>query len=306
MNELSIPTSQSGEIVLYQPDENISLEVKLVSDTVWLSIDQMAQLFGRDRSVIGKHVRSVFSEGELTKESVWANFAYTAADDKTYRVDFYNLDMIISVGYRVKSKQGVVFRQWANGVLKEYLLRGYAVNQQFVAMQRQVDMRLDEQQERIMKIENRLQLQQQQIDFFIRTNQPPIEGVFFEGQIFDAYRFVEELIKSAQHGIVLIDNYIDASVIDVLGHRKAGVKAEIYTETVSVAISHAATLYNAQHPDMKVELRACASRFHDRFLIIDNDVYHLGASVKDLGKRLFAFSRLGLDKSIILQQLGAI
>ena len=306
MNDLSIPTSQSGEIVLYQPDENVSLEVKLMSDTVWLSIDQMAQLFGRDRSVIGKHVRSVFSEGELTKESVWANFAYTAADGKTYMVDFYNLDMIISVGYRVKSKQGVVFRQWANGVLKEYLLRGYAVNQQFVAMQRQVDMRLDEQQGRIMKIENRLQLQQQQIDFFIRTNQPPIEGVFFEGQIFDAYRFVEELIKSARHGIVLVDNYIDASVIDVLGHRKAGVKAEIYTETVSVAISHAATLYNTQHPDMKVEVRACASRFHDRFLIIDDDVYHLGASVKDLGKRLFAFSRLGLDKSIILQQLGAI
>lgn len=306
MNELSIPTSQSGEIVLYQPDENISLEVKLVSDTVWLSIDQMAQLFGRDRSVIGKHVRSVFSEGELTKESVWANFAYTAADGKTYMVDFYNLDMIISVGYRVKSKQGIVFRQWANGVLKEYLLRGYAVNQQFAAMQRQVDMRLDEQQKRIMKIENRLQLQQQQIDFFIRTNQPPIEGVFFEGQIFDAYRFVEELIKSARHGIVLIDNYIDASVIDVLGNREAGVKAEIYTETVSVAISHAVTLYNAQHPDMKVEVRACASRFHDRFLIIDDDVYHLGASVKDLGKRLFAFSRLGLDKSIILQQLGAI
>ena len=306
MNELSIPTSQSGEIVLYQPDENISLEVKLVSDTVWLSIDQMAQLFGRDRSVIGKHVRSVFSEGELTKESVWANFAYTAADGKTYMVDFYNLDMIISVGYRVKSKQGIVFRQWANGVLKEYLLRGYAVNQQFAAMQRQVDMRLDEQQKRIMKIENQLQLQQQQIDFFIRTNQPPIEGVFFEGQIFDAYRFVEELIKSARQDIVLIDNYIDASVFDVLGHREAGVKAEIYTETVSVAISHAAALYNAQHLDMKVEVRACASRFHDRFLIIDDDVYHLGASVKDLGKRLFAFSRLGLDKSIILQQLGAI
>ena len=142
MNDLSIPTSQSGEIVLYQPDENVSLEVKLMSDTVWLSIDQMAQLFGRDRSVIGKHVRSVFSEGELTKESVWANFAYTAADGKTYMVDFYNLDMIISVGYRVKSKQGIVFRQWANGVLKEYLLRGYSINQQLLAMQRQVDLLL--------------------------------------------------------------------------------------------------------------------------------------------------------------------
>ena len=306
MNDLSIPTSQSGEIVLYQPDENVSLEVKLMSDTVWLSIDQMAQLFGRDRSVIGKHVRSVFSEGELTKESVWANFAYTAADGKTYMVDFYNLDMIISVGYRVKSKQGIVFRQWANGVLKEYLLRGYSINQQLLAMQRQVDLRFDEQQERIIQIEAQQQLHRQQIDFFIRTNQPPIEGIFFEGQIFDAYRFVEELIKSARHGIVLIDNYIDASVIEVMGQRGASVKAEIYTETVSVAINHAATLYNAQHPDKKVEVRACTSRFHDRFLIIDDDVYHLGASVKDLGKRLFAFSRLGLDKSLILQQHVAI
>ena len=303
MNELSIPTSQSGEIVLYQPDENISLEVKLVSDTVWLSIDQMAQLFGRDRSVIGKHVRSVFSEGELTKESVWANFAYTAADGKTYMVDFYNLDMIISVGYRVKSKQGIVFRQWASGVLKEYLLRGYSINQQLLAMQRQVDLRFDEQQERIIQIEAQQQLHQQQIDFFIRTNQPPIEGIFFEGQIFDAYRFVEGLVQQAKKSIVLVDNYVDASVIDTLGQGRGGVDIAIYTEHVTAAISHAAELYNAQHPDQEVEVRACASRFHDRFLIIDDDVYHLGASVKDLGRWLFAFTRLGLDKSLILQQV---
>ena len=214
-------------------------------------------------------------------------------------MSFYNLDVIISVGYRVKSQRGTRFRQWANGVLKDYLLKGYSINDKLIQMEDRIDRRL-------MQHEKQLQDQQQQIDFFIRTNQPPIEGVFFDGQIFDAYRFVEELIKTARHGIVLIDNYIDASVIDVLGHRKAGVKAEIYTETVSAAISHASTLYNAQHPDMKVEVCACASRFHDRFLIIDDDVYHLGASVKDLGKRLFAFSRLGLDKSIILQQLGAI
>ena len=303
MKDLSIPTSQAGEIILYQPNENISLEVKLMSDTVWLSIDQMAQLFGRDRSVIGKHVRSVFSEGELTKESVWANFAYTAADGKTYMVDFYNLDMIISVGYRVKSKQGIVFRQWASGVLKEYLLRGYSINQQLLAMQRQVDLRFDEQQERIIQIEAQQQLHQQQIDFFIRTNQPPIEGIFFEGQIFDAYRFVEGLVQQAKKSIVLVDNYVDASVIDTLGQGQGGVDIAIYTEHVTAAISHAAELYNAQHPDHEVRVKASASRFHDRFLIIDDDVYHLGASVKDLGRRLFAFTRLGLDKSLILQQL---
>ena len=302
MNELSIPTSQSGEIVLYQPDENVRLEVRIEEETVWLSQQQMTILFQTTKQNVSLHINNIFKEGELRKEATVKDYltVQSEGERKVSRiVSFYNLDVIISVGYRVKSQRGTRFRQWANGVLKDYLLKGYSINDKLIQMEDRIDRRL-------MQHEKQLQEQQQQIDFFIRTNQPPIEGVFFEGQIFDAYRFVEELIKSAQHGIVLIDNYIDASVIDVLGHREAGVKAEIYTETVSTAISHAATLYNAQHPDMKVEVRACASRFHDRFLIIDDDVYHLGASVKDLGKRLFAFSRLGLDKSIILQRLGAI
>lgn len=302
MNELSIPTSQSGEIVLYQPDENVRLEVRIEEETVWLSQQQMTILFQTTKQNVSLHINNIFKEGELRKEATVKDYltVQSEGERKVNRmVSFYNLDVIISVGYRVKSQRGTRFRQWANGVLKDYLLKGYSINDKLIQMEDRIDRRL-------MQHEKQLQEQQQQIDFFIRTNQPPLEGVFFEGQIFDAYRFVEELIKSARHGIVLIDNYIDASVIDVLGHREAGVKAEIYTETVSVAISHAATLYNAQHPDMKVEVHACASRFHDRFLIIDDDVYHLGASVKDLGKRLFAFSRLGLDKSIILQQLGAI
>lgn len=299
MNELSIPTSQSGEIVLYQPDENVRLEVRIEEDTAWLSQQQMTILFQTTKQNVSLHINNIFKEGELRKEATVKDYLTVQfeGERKVNRiVSFYNLDVIISVGYRVKSQRGTRFRQWANGVLKDYLLKGYSINDKLIQMEDRIDRRL-------MQHEKQLQLQQQQIDFFIRTNQPPIEGVFFEGQIFDAYRFVEELIKTARHGIVLIDNYIDASVIDVLGHRKAGVKAEIYTETVSTTISHAATLYNAQHPDMKVEVRACASRFHDRFLIIDDDVYHLGASVKDLGKRLFAFSRLGFDKSIILQQL---
>ena len=302
MNELSIPTSQSGEIVLYQPDENVRLEVRIEEDTVWLSQQQMTILFQTTKQNVSLHINNIFKEGELRKEATVKDYltVQSEGERKVNRiVSFYNLDVIISVGYRVKSQRGTRFRQWANGVLKDYLLKGYSINDKLIQMEDRIDRRL-------MQHEKQLQEQQQQIDFFIRTNQPPIEGVFFEGQIFDAYRFVEELIKSARHGIVLVDNYIDASVIDVLGHRKAGVKTEIYTETVSVAISHAATLYNAQHPDVKVEVRACASRFHDRFLIIDDDVYHLGASVKDLGKRLFAFSRLGLDKSIILQQLGQL
>lgn len=302
MNELSIPAIQSGEIVLYQPDENVRLEVRIEEETVWLSQQQMTILFQTTKQNVSLHINNIFKEGELRKEATVKDYltVQSEGERKVNRmVSFYNLDVIISVGYRVKSQRGTRFRQWANGVLKDYLLKGYSINDKLIQMEDRIDRRL-------MQHEKQLQDQQQQIDFFIRTNQPPIEGVFFEGQIFDAYRFVEELIKSARHGIVLVDNYIDASVIDVFGHRKAGVKAEIYTETVSVAISHAAALYNAQHPDMKVEVRACASRFHDRFLIIDDDVYHLGASVKDLGKRLFAFSRLGLDKSIILQQLGAI
>lgn len=302
MNELSIPTSQSGEIVLYQPDENVRLEVRIAEETVWLSQQQMTILFQTTKQNVSLHINNIFKEGELRKEATVKDYltVQSEGERKVNRmVSFYNLDVIISVGYRVKSQRGTRFRQWANGVLKDYLLKGYSINDKLIQMEDRIDRRL-------MQHEKQLQEQQQQIDFFIRTNQPPIEGVFFEGQIFDAYRFVEELIKSARHGIVLVDNYIDASVIDVLGHRKAGVKAEIYTETVNAAISHAATLYNAQHPDMKVEVHACASRFHDRFLIIDDDVYHLGASVKDLGKRLFAFSRLGLDKSIILQQLGTI
>lgn len=302
MNELSIPTSQSGEIILYQPDENVRLEVRIEEDTVWLSQQQMTILFQTTKQNVSLHINNIFKEGELRKEATVKDYltVQSEGERKVNRiVSFYNLDVIISVGYRVKSQRGTRFRQWANGVLKDYLLKGYSINDKLIQMEDRIDRRL-------MQHEKQLQEQQQQIDFFIRTNQPPIEGVFFEGQIFDAYRFVEELIKTARQDIVLVDNYIDASVIDVLGHREAGVKAEIYTETVSVAISHAAALYNAQHPDMKVEVRACASRFHDRFLIIDDDVYHLGASVKDLGKRLFAFSRLGLDKSIILQQLGAI
>ena len=296
MNELSIQTYQSGEIVIYQPDENVRLDVRLEEDTVWLSQQQIADLFGTKRPAITKHLNNIFREGELEKDAVSSILEHTAADGKTYKTQFYNLDAILSVGYRVNSINATRFRIWANKVLKEYLLKGYAINTRLNLLEDRFECKI-QQHERL------LQEHQRQIEFFIRTNQPPIEGIFFEGQIFDAYRFVEGLVQQAKMSIVLVDNYVDASVIDTLGQGRGGIDVTIYTEHVTAAISHAVELYNAQHPDHEVEVRACASRFHDHFLIIDDDVYHLGASVKDLGRRLFAFTRLGLDKSLILQQV---
>ena len=170
-----------GEIILYQPDEEIKLDVRLENETVWLSIDEMSYLFGRDISVIGKHIRNIFKEGELIKNSVWAKFAYTASDGKTYQVDYYNLDVIISVGYRVKSQRGTQFRQWANKVLKEYLLKGYSINQRINQLENKMDSRLAAHDRQLEELTNK-------VDFFVRTSLPPVEGIFFNGQIFDAYR----------------------------------------------------------------------------------------------------------------------
>ena len=179
-----------GEIILFQPDNEVKLEVRLEDETVWLSIEEMSQLFGRDISVIGKHIRNVFKEGELLKESVWAKFAYTASDGKTYQVDYYNLDVIISVGYRVKSHRGTQFRQWANKVLKEYLLKGHAVN-----------CRLEQIDTRLQKHERQIEYLTDKVDFFVRTSLPPVEGIFYDGQIFDAYKFAADLIRSAKKSI---------------------------------------------------------------------------------------------------------
>lgn len=214
--------------------------------------------------------------------------------------------MALSVGYRVKSSKGIQYRIWANKVIKDYLLRGYAINQQLKQMEQRIDARIDAHtqmdQKRFMQIEQTLADHQEKIDFFVRTNQPPVEGVFFEGQIFDAYRFVEALVKSAKREIVLIDNYVDASVFDLLEKRGQGVDATIYTEHVGQSLQHLQQL-NQQQYGRRIELREYNSRFHDRFLILDDSLYHFGASFKDLGRRLFAFELMGIDKSIILNQL---
>ncbi len=283
---------KQGEIVLYQPDETVRLEVRLGEDTVWLNRQQLAMLFGRDVKTIGKHVANALKE-ELSGMAVVAKFATTASDGKTYQVEYYNLDMILSVGYRVKSRRGVEFRQWANKVLKEYLLKGYAINRRLADLESRVDAKFLRHEQRLDRIEEK-------VDFFVRTSLPPVEGVFYSGQIFDAYMFVSGLIKSANKTVVLIDNYIDESVLMMLGKRNPGVTALIYTRKADRQLQLDIEKYNSQYEPVEVvECRDC----HDRFMIVDGVVYHIGASLKDLGKKLFAFSKLEIPAAVIMSLL---
>ena len=296
----NLQTTPQGEIILYQPDETVRLEVRLEDDTVWLTQAQMAELFNKDQSVIARHIGNIFREGELEEMSNMQILHNTLSKYKPTKV--YNLNVIISVGYRVKSKRGTQFRIWATSVLKQFLLRGYAINQQLLHLEQRLDARLDNQQRQIQNIRQTLNDHQEKIDFFVRTNQPPVEGVLFEGQIFDAYRLVEALVKSAKREIILIDNYLDASVFDLLEKRDTGVDATIYTEHVGSSLQHLQQL-NEQQYGRRIEVREYCSRFHDRFIILDDALYHFGASFKDLGKRLFAFELMGIDKNIILNQI---
>jgi len=269
-NDMERHTGQ-GEIILYQPDETVRLEVRLEDDTVWLNRQQMAQLFGRDVKTIGKHIANALQE-ELRTIPTVAKFAIVQKEGNRLinrTIEFYSLDMVISVGYRVKSEKGVEFRQWANRVIKDYMVNGYAVNQRFI------------------HIEKRLTKAEEKIDFFVRTSLPPVQGIFFDGQIFDAYRFVSDLIRKAKHAIALIDNYVDDTVLTMLDKRKAGVPATIYTQHVSQQFQLDVDRHNAQYAPIAIEH---FNRAHDRFLLIDDEVYHLGASLKDLGKKWFAFT----------------
>ncbi len=272
---------ERGEIIIYQPDDNVKLEVRLNEETVWLNRQQMASLFQRDVKTIGKHIANALTE-ELEGTSVVAKFATTAADGKTYQVEYYNLDVIISVGYRVKSQRGVQFRKWANVVLKDYLLHGYAINQ------------------RLTNIERKIEEHDQKIEFFVRTSLPPVEGIFFDGQIFDAYTFVSDLIRSAKKSVIIFDNYVDDTVLTMLDKRKAKVSATIYTQKVKQQLSLDLEKHNAQYQPIEVKLY---DKVHDRFLCIDNTVYHIGASLKDLGKRWFAFTKMEMAAKELLENV---
>ena len=266
----------TGEIVVYQPDEITRLEVKLKNESVWLTQEQIAILFGVKRPAITKHIHNIFETKELEEISVCSILERTASDGKTYMTQFYNLDMILSVGYRVNSKNAVTFRKWANTVLKEHLLRGYSLNHRFSSMEKQLE-------------EHKLILDDdsKKIDFFIQSSLPPKQGIFFDGQIYDAYAFVADLVRKASRRIVLIDNYIDDTVLTMLSKRAAGVEAVIYTGKISKQLQLDIDKHNAQYPPLEVRT---FSKAHDRFLIIDDKVYLVGASIKDLGKKWFGFT----------------
>ncbi len=275
---------KSGEIVIYQSaDSKNEIEVRIEDETVWLTQAQMAELFQTTRNNITFHIRNIFKEGELEQNSVCKDSLLTASDGKSYKTTFYNLDVIISVGYRVKSKRGTQFRIWANSILKEYLMKGYVLNHRFD------------------RIEKKILEHDQKFDLLIKTSLPPNEGIFYDGQIFDAWKFAADLVKSAKKSIVLIDNYIDESVLHLMSKRNEGVNAIIYTSKISNQLQLDIDKFNAQYEPVVVKVFA---KSHDRFLIIDDEtVYHIGASLKDLAKKWFAFSKIDLDGKDLIRKI---
>ena len=282
----------AGEIVLYQPDEKTTMEVRLDAtfDTVWLTQQQIAELFGVQKAAISKHMKNIFSSCELIRERVVSKMETTASDGKKYHVDYYNLDMILSVGYRVNSVNATRFRQWANTVLKQYLLQGYSFNRQMVALQQHVD-------DRLLKIEDRLDRQQEDIDFYIKTNQQPSELVIPTGCVWDAYSYLSDLVRTAKKRVILIDNFVDDRTLLLLDKRAAGVEATVYTRYSEKSELDFAK-HNAQYePVQRVQLPHAV---HDRYLIVDDDVWLLGSSVKDMGRGLTTIIRTEIDSEYIL------
>ena len=275
-----------GEIVIYQPDELTRLEVRVEDETVWLTQEQIASLFGVKQPAISKHIRNIYACGELQEDGTYSILEYMGNDERQkYSVKFYNLDVILSVGYRVNSKNAILFRRWATLILKEYLLKGYSLNRYLAILDHKIE-------DRFREHDKRLDDHEKKIDFFVRTSLPPVEGVFYDGQIFDAYVFVSDLVKSARRRIVLIDNYVDESVLLLLSKRASGVSAEIRTGRMPEQLRLDIQKHNSQYPPITI---VQTQNIHDRFLIVDDDVYHIGASLKDLGKKLFAFSKMGIS-----------
>ena len=279
MNDIE---STKGEIVMYQPDETIRLEVRVEDETVWLTQQQMAELFLSTKQNVSIHINNIFREDELEENSVVKESLTTARDGKKYKMKFYNLDVIISVGYRVKSKRVTKFRQWANRVLKDYIIRGYAINQQVKYLEQKMDARFQDYDAQIAEIEDK-------ISIFVQSSLPPSEGIFYDGQIFDAYVQIAGLIKQAKQSIVLVDHYIDETTLTMLSKRNANVSATIYTRQLNHQQQLDVQRHNQQYPP--ITIKTCQHN-HDRFLIIDDVVYLFGASLKDAGKKLFAYIRM--------------
>lgn len=277
---------EQGEIILYQPDETVKLDVRIEDETVWLTQAQIVELFQSSKANISEHIKNIYEQEELEESSTVRDFRTVRQEGKRQVVrnlTYYNLDAIISIGFRVNSKRGIQFRQWGNSVLKEYLLKGYSINQ------------------RLSELEKTVALHSEKIDFFVRTSLPPVEGIFFDGQIFDAYKFATDLIKTARKSLLLIDNYVDESVLLMLSKRNPGVSATIYTQKITPQLQLDLDKHNDQYPPINIRTYRNS---HDRFLIVDDkEVYHIGASLKDLGKKMFAFSKLEIDPGLITDKL---
>ena len=262
-----------NEIILYQPDSSVALEVMIKEESVWLTQQQIADLFGVKQPAISKHLKNIFESGELVEASVYSILEYTATDGKTYKTKFYNLDAILSVGYRVNSRNATLFRQWANQVLKDYLLKGYAVNQRFE------------------RLEYRMAKTEEQVGLLIKSALPKPEGIFFEGEVFDAYDWLSKRITSAENRIIILDPYADYTVFQQLNRRKENVRVTLYTSPKNDLINLDLKKFKKQYPNIQINFKKNYTG-HDRFLIIDDTVYHVGGSMKDLGNRLMAYSIL--------------
>ena len=277
--------SEKSVIIYRSEDDEVQLEVKIINETVWLTQAQMAQLFGTQRQAITKHLKNIFDCHELDRGSNSSVLELLQKEGRRYvkrNVEIFNLDVIISIGYRVNTKRGIEFRQWANKILKDYLLNGYAINKRFE------------------RLEQRVSKTEEKIDFFVKASLPPIEGIFYDGQIFDAYSFISDLIRMAEKEIILIDNYIDDSVLKILNKRVDNVSAMIYTSHISENLKLDLNKHNSQYQPINIER---FNKSHDRFLIIDDEVYLIGGSIKDLGKKVSTFIKLSIQKEEFMAKI---
>ena len=296
-----------GEIILYQPEGSVKLEVRVENETVWLTQAQMAELFHATKQNISLHIANIYKEGELDKNSVVKEYLTTASDGKCYKTKWFNLDVIISVGYRIKSIQGTRFRQWANRILKDYMFKGYAINQRKILTELQIADRLHEQRQLIErqsteitefkekteksfdKQESRLSAVEKRIDFFVQAAQTPTGGILATGTHFDGFVLIGDLVKTAKRSVVFIDPFATVDILKFAAMRAKGVSATIYSPRITPEFKEAQKLHNKQYPGL--ELKTMRT-IHDRFLLVDDTVYHFGASFKDMGNEMAAFSIL--------------
>ena len=286
-----------NEIVVYQPNKTMRLEVRIRNESAWLTQEQIAELFGTKRPAITKHIANIYKSGELDQDSTCSILEHMGSlNAQRYRTRYYNLDVILSVGYRVNSINATRFRQWSNSVLKHYLLQGISVNQRMIQMEDRIDRRLTEQQKSIDDL-------RKDVDYFISSALPPKEKVLRDGQMLDAQFELTRIVKTARHRIVLIDNYIDERTLMLLGNRRVQVDCTVYTlKPNSPKLAPALANYAKQYPTLPITVKGY-QKSHDRFLIIDNTVWHIGASLKDAGSALFALMKMELDPSVILALL---